>query len=128
MGATVTRSITLSLDRFEFGWQALQSAARRLNVDESQILQEAVMHYLDEGASGRQAWRLPRFATADHWGRGGDIDLTVELEADEWSRLEAAAAEQDAPLDAVVAHAVSLFLADLDSGRLPARILDHKED
>lgn len=53
--------------------------------------------------------------------------LTLELDDFGYEALREEAARQGVPLEELLAHAVMYYLADLDSGRIAARVLRSSE-
>ena len=115
---TITRAIALGLEGF--GRTALEDRRRALNVSVAALLRQAVLYFLSLRGSDRTAPRVPRFALRD--APPTTFTVGLELAACEWSDLEAESARLRLPLELVVEHSALLFLADIDSGRLVARI------
>ena len=115
---TETRRLELTLA--EFAGQALTAQAARYEVSEERLIQQAVRHWRTAVAADRPAARVPRFRPAPRPEE--TTPVTVRLETGDWDELEEAAEEQGIPLEQLLVHAVVLFLADLDSGRVAAEI------
>jgi len=67
----------------------------------------------------------PRFKLA---AQGSPREVRLEVDADRWKVLESEAQRQGIPLERLLEHAVLLYLADIDSGRLAKRVLDRSEE
>jgi len=108
-------SIHLSLG--DFAREAILREADRGCVAVDRLVQEGVRHWLVERSSGRPSMRMPPFQS----GGGAAVDLSLELEPEEWDELEAAARAEGEDMDRLLCHIVAVLLADLDSGRLVMR-------
>ena len=56
--------------------------------------------------------------------------MTIELSDFAWSSISEEARRQGVPVEELLAHAAMYYLADLDSGRIAARVvrgMDHEE-
>ena len=125
-GRSHTRAVhrvTLTFD--EFGWQNLESEARRQHETLDDLLSRAVTYFEAERPTSRAAMRAPGFKRG---GRGIERELRLEVSRDSWKGLEDEAGRQGVPLERLVEHAALLYLADLDSGRVADRILDRARD
>jgi hypothetical protein len=117
----MTRMVDLRLGEF-----AKESLARLLDaVDGSpdSAVRTAVLYYLADRRSGRPAWGAPRFGSPT----GGEI-VEVSFDEETWRALESEARDQETTPESLAVHAFQYYLADLDSGRLGARLdetLDH---
>jgi hypothetical protein len=84
------------------------------------LLALAARYYLDDAGSGRAARSLPnRLRPAGE--RGGD-GYELELPASQWAGLESEAHAEGVDLGTLLEHAVLYLVADLNSGRVAARI------
>jgi hypothetical protein len=54
--------------------------------------------------------------------------LTIEFDDFGWSRIREEAERQGTSPEEVVSHAVAYYMADLDSGRIAARVLKEVEE
>jgi hypothetical protein len=118
----VTHGITLRFD--EFGWQGLETEARRDGETVDELLSGAAAYYDAELATERAALRVPPFKS--HGGRESR-EVRVEVSPECWERLEREAERQDVELERLLEHAALLYRADIDSGRVADRILDRAE-
>ena len=110
--------VELALD--EFAFEELERVAGRLGVPCAKLVQNAVRHWLDEERAGRLAvWpsscALP---AASHPA----VSVAVDLALSDWQAMRHAAGSRDVEPEALVAHALLLLLADVDSGRMAARV------
>jgi hypothetical protein len=111
--------VELALD--EFALDEVERLAGRLGVPRARVVARAVRHWLDERASGRLAARPP--APQDR--RAGSvhaIPLAVDLPPADWDAVRQAAGAYEVDPERIIIHAVLLLLADLESGRLAARV------
>jgi hypothetical protein len=94
-----------------------QASARGIAV--SDLLHQAVVYYVADRGSGRPGRRLPRFASSAE----PEDSIEVELSDEDWATLAEEATEQDADDERLLEHVVLYYLADVESGRIAARIL-----
>ena len=113
------RELTFSLSPFALEVLGLEAARQRVTVDT--LVRHALLYLLAERDAVRLSARVPRFAR--HADRDASVSASLELDAGEWARLERVAAAEDVPLRELVAHAVTLYMADSDSGRVAVRVL-----
>jgi hypothetical protein len=111
--------VELALD--EFALEEVERLAGRLEVPRARVVARAVRHWLDEQAKGRLAAR-PLAAQDDRGASAPAIPLAVDLPPADWEAVRQAAGAYEVEPERVVIHAVLLLLADLDSGRLAARV------
>jgi hypothetical protein len=111
--------VELTLD--EFALEEVERLAGRLEVPRARVVARAVRHWLDEQASGRLAARPPA-AQDDRAASVHAIPLAVDLPPADWDAVLQAAEAHEVDPERVIIHAVVLLLADLDSGRLAARV------
>jgi hypothetical protein len=78
-------------------------------------LATAIRHYLTDRDSGRPGWRHPRFDMAG-LGSGRRAEFCIEDRV--WSDLVGEAAQQQVEPEDLLRHAVLLFLADRETGRV----------
>jgi hypothetical protein len=116
-------ALDLSFD--EFGWQALEAAARRHDETVENLIADACVYFAAE--VGRVATRLPRFRDPSGNADGQSRELELFLRPGIWQVLEREAEEHGAEVSVIVGHALLLYLADLESGRAVRRILDPEE-
>jgi hypothetical protein len=67
---------------------------------------------------GVPAWRVRRFATDATTSPG----VTVRLDEETWQALQSEAERQEVLPAELIRHAVLYFLADVDTGRVGARL------
>lgn len=120
----MTRSVTLELT--PFGRDSVVDAASRQKIPVESLLRHAILHYLAEQDGDRLAPRLPRFSRTTLAGEER-VDLEVDLDASEWTAVEAAAQEAGVPLSHMLAHATLLYLADVDAGVVTERMLSPED-
>ena len=102
-----------------------QAAARGIAV--SALLHQAIVYYAADRGSGRPGRRLPRFPSGA--SSASEDAIEVELSDDDWATLaEEAEGEQNADEERLLEHVVLYYLADVESGRIAARILRSLED
>jgi hypothetical protein len=111
--------VELALD--EFAQEEVERLAGRLEVPRARVVARAVRHWLDEQATGRLAGRPPA-AHDDRAATVHAIPLAIDLPPADWDAVRQAAAAHKVDPERVIIHAVLLLLADLDSGRLAARV------
>jgi hypothetical protein len=111
--------VELALD--EFALEEVERLAGRLEVPRARVVARAVGHWLDEQAKGRLAAR-PLAPQDDRVASAPAIPLAVDLPPADWEAVRQAADAYEVEPERVVIHAVLLLLADLDSGRLAARV------
>jgi hypothetical protein len=111
--------VELALD--EFALEEVERLAGRLEVPRARVVARAVRYWLDEQAKGRLAAR-PLAPQDDRAASAPAIPLAVDLPPADWEAVRRAADAYEVEPERVVIHAVLLLLADLDSGRLAARV------
>jgi Ribbon-helix-helix protein, copG family len=112
------REVELSLD--EFALEEVERVAERLGVPRARVVERAVRHWLEERGSGRLATQplsVPRQASAPP-----AVPLAVDLPSADWEAVRQVAEAQKVEPERLVGHAVLLLLADVDAGRLAARV------
>jgi hypothetical protein len=122
---SLVRNVTLSLE--EFGRSLVEGQARALNVPPAAIVRQGALYFLGERGSDRTATKVPRFACETASG-DEELELAVTLDEADWVALEEEAERQDVSLERLLVHAALLLLADLESGRVAARILEDEEE
>jgi len=112
-------AIKLSLG--DFGRAAVEDCAKGHGREQSELVRSAFLHYLGQVESGRAAVAFPQLRRPARFARGSGksaaLELSVDLDGGQWDSLEANAKREGVALEALLAHAVLLFLADLDAGR-----------
>jgi hypothetical protein len=117
----------LALEMGSFGRETLSVSARRQNVKADTLVHQAILYYLSQRDVDRISARVPDFVRSQQEPEangGSHMLVTVDLEEAEWTALAEAARAERVSLERLVKHAVLLLLADLDQGRVTARILD----
>ena len=114
---------TLNLEMDPFGRTTIESQAERHAVKLGDLLRQAVHYYLSDEDSGRVGWRYPRFRRGAEGG-GEEFDVVVDVDEVTWRRFTVAAEAQSVPLERLLEHAALYFVADVNSGRVTARILE----
>jgi hypothetical protein len=116
------REVELALD--EFAVEEVERVAGRLRISRARVVAQAVRHWLDEESSGRFAARPP--AGDGRVGPHPSVSLAIDLEPSDWEAVQRAAEAQEIEPERLIAHAVLLLLADVDSGRVAARVARSK--
>jgi hypothetical protein len=116
----VRRSMTLALGGF--GRQAIEEQASRYGLPPEKLVSRAVQYYLADRDVKRAARRTPRFRREAE--APGDLELELDLDAEAWKALREESKRQGVSIERVLEHAAMYLLADLDSGRVAARILE----
>jgi hypothetical protein len=116
--ARVAHGITLRLN--EFGWDSLESEARRDGETLDDLLSCAAAYLDAELPTRRAAVLAPSFKPR---GREMPREIWFEVSRDCWQRLESEAGRQGVSLARLLEHAAMLYLADTDSGRVADRLL-----
>jgi hypothetical protein len=112
--------LELSISFSPFGWAGLQERAGADAFDPAQIVEQACAYYVSELDSGRTATRVPRSEPDDSGRTPRRFQLELEHECAE--RLNREAQRQAVSLERLVRHATLMYLADLDAGRVAARV------
>jgi hypothetical protein len=90
-----------------------------LGPDLSTGVASAVSHYIHRLESGTGPIGIPQFCAA-HVARDSDVDVDLDLDEETRVPLQLEAERQGATVDRLAAHAVLVYLADLDR-TLPIR-------
>lgn len=117
----VKRSMVLELD--QFGRTTIESQAERQEVALGALLREAVRYYLADRETSRIGWRYPRFRREAPIAEEG-LDVVVDVDDATWRQFEAEAEAQGVSVERLLEHAALYYVADIDSGRATARILE----
>jgi hypothetical protein len=117
-GGRVKHALTLRFD--EFGWESLESEARRDSETLDELLSRAAAYFEAEQATRRAAMLAPGFKPG---GRGVPREVRLEVNRDCWLGLQGEAGRQGVALERLLEHAALLYLADVDSGRVANRVL-----
>lgn len=104
----------------EFAYEELERVAGRLGVPCAKLVQNAVRRWLDEERAGRLAVWPPSLGlpAAAHPA----VPVAVDLAPSDWQAIQHAARSREIEPEALVAHALLLLLADVDSGRMAAYV------
>ena len=120
------RSLELALT--DFSRSSLEQAARRQGVSVSTLVARAALYYLVERESDRVAARVPRLSREPPAERrDGLLRVTIELRTAAWRDLDRASESEGVSVERLLEHAALLLLADLESGRAAARLLESAE-
>lgn len=114
----MSREATLHLD--ELGRHTLGRFVLRGEGSRASALRTACLYYLADRDAGRPAWPACRFERGSRHTSGP----TLELDCTTWRELVDEADRQGVSPEALGAHALLYFLADLDSGLLARRLGD----
>jgi hypothetical protein len=115
----------LELTLTEFSRSALGHEARRYGLPVPTLIARTALYYLMERESDRLAARVPRFHRQRSAGsRDCVLPVTIELRAEDWRAFEHRAASEGISVERLLEHAVLLFLGDLESGKVAARLLE----
>jgi hypothetical protein len=112
------RSVAVPLEGF--ARDCAQRCAQQHGLSLPDLLALAAGYYLDEAGSSRPALAPPRGLRLAAHREASEYEL--ELPAAQWAALESLAGERGMELGALLEHAVLLLVADLDSGRVAARV------
>jgi hypothetical protein len=112
--------LELSISFSPFGWAGLQERADADGFDPAQVVEQACAYYVSELASGRPAIQVPRSDPDDATRTARRLQL--ELEDGCAERLALEARRQGVSQERLVRHATLVYLADLDAGRVAARV------
>jgi hypothetical protein len=122
----MNREMTLELG--EFSRAALDAQAERQGLVLATLLARSAQYYLLEHPSERLSARVPSFVSGDAQTEHGlPLRVTIDLDDGHWRELDAAAAREGISVERLFEHAALLFLADLESGRVAARLLESAE-
>lgn len=115
----------LTLDFSDFGRELLEEQARRERLPVEAVVREAGIYYAAELRSGRTAAAVP---PAGEGETRSPIEARADLDPPTWAALEQAAERQGITLERVLVHAVLLYVADVESGRLPRRLAEARPE
>lgn len=111
----------ISLPLGGFGREVVEGQAECWGVPCARLIELAAEHHLSDHGSRRLASDVPGFVFQP--GPGGALDFEISLQPAVWSRLELESELLGVPLDRLLVHAALRFAADLDAGRVVARVL-----
>jgi hypothetical protein len=103
-----------------FTGSALQAMAERQSLSPLELVSLAAEYYLADENTGRQAARMPRWL--DELEDRGRLKMEVELRTDTWDAFHGRAREERTSVEWLLEHATLQLIADLDSGRVQARV------
>jgi hypothetical protein len=103
-----------------FAEAMLVEEAERHDLTVTELIGLGAEHYVGELDSRRAAVRIPPTMGESPFDDG--MELELELHASTWQVLELAARAEDTSVERVIVHATLLLLADLDAGRVAARV------
>jgi hypothetical protein len=119
-GERVRQGLTLKFD--EFGWESLESEARRQGETLDDLLSRAAAYFNANRSTRRAAMLVPGFKPGR---RGTPCHIQLEVSRDCWEGLESEAGRRGVPLKRLLEHAALLYLADLDFHRLANCVVGH---
>ena len=108
-----------------FGEEALDHLAGNDAASKDGTIRTALLYYLSDRGSGRAAWRAPRLGRLDGAPR---TRVRIALDHQTLAEISDEASRQDVKVEELAAHAFAYFLADLEAGRLPARLAARLDD
>jgi len=122
----VPRRVTLRLGAF--GAESLRAQAERHGISMDELFAGAAQYYLAlfDQARERASLQVPRLVrppASGKSGSAGDLELRLDLVDSEWAALAGEAKRQQVPVEGLLEHALLLFLADMDAGRMAFRVL-----
>lgn len=115
----MTRDVVLNMN--EFGRHALDTFVQERSGSPSAAARTASLYYLADRDSERPAWTVPRFPPGSRQ-QDGDGATRITLDDGTWEAVVEEAGRQSVTAEELLAHAIVYFLADLDSGRVAARL------
>jgi hypothetical protein len=98
--------------KVNLGPLAREAIESRLGTDVSAGVQAALLHYARRVRSGQKPVPYPGFLEGSSTEAGGELDISVDPEVEQVLTDEMR--RQGLSLDQVAAHAVFVYLADLD--------------
>lgn len=120
-GGLRQRTVRLALGRL---WlEAVLPETPDSEADPAAAVRQAVYYYLSDAGSGRAGWACPRFSSGVN-APGPAIEVAVTVDDGTWRTFVAEAARQGVAVEELLRHALLYFVADLDGGRVAARIVD----
>jgi hypothetical protein len=113
-----TRQLTVTLGGYS--GEALETVSARQGLTPHELVSLAAEYYLADENAGRQAAQMPRWL--DELEDGGRSKLQVDLGSDTLDALQERAGREHTSVEWLLEHATLQLMADLDSGRVQARI------
>ncbi len=114
--------LQLAIPLGDFSIEALSAAAGTTCTVEA-VARQAVYYYLAERDSGRPGWGYPKFLGGVDAG-SPETTLSLRIDASAWGRFVEEGERQQVRPELLVRHAVLLFAADVEAGRVARRMLD----
>jgi hypothetical protein len=111
----------ISLPLRGFSRDVVEGQAERCGLPAAKLLELAAEHHLSDHGPRRLARDVPSFAFES--GPGAERDFEISLEPSTWAQLELESELTGVSLDRLLAHAALRFAADVDAGRVVARVL-----
>jgi hypothetical protein len=105
-----------------FGREAVEGQAERYGLSLAEFVELAAGHHISLQGSRRLVRDVPPFMRGD--SDGATVELELSLERDAWRALDAQAARQGVPIGRLLGHAALALAAELDSGRVAARVIE----
>src|SRR5689334_10795871 len=118
------RSITVRIGVFASSTLAGKPGNGALPAPEDVV--RAIRFYLDDESRDVPGWAYPGFL--HDRPRGDQLELELELEDSLWHSLREEAASQGVEVERLLEHATLYYAAELDAGRVTARILEDLEE
>ena len=116
------------LDLGEFARTALDRVASRDGGSRSAVVRTAWRYYLAESDSQRSGWPFPPYSPSEQPAEDPASAVAVRLDDETWRSLVEQARRQNATPAALAEHAMLLYLADIESGRVGTRLRDALTD
>lgn len=89
----------------------------------SEVLLRAIRLYLRDKDDGGQAWAYPAFLAARRRPAPEVTELELSIDEGLWRDFEDEAGAQEVEPERLLEHAIFYYAAELDAGRVTARIL-----
>ena len=112
----------MSLELHGFVRTTLEAEAQRHTLSPGKFVEQAARYYLADRCSGRAAHPVPDFAREPTSAPQERLVVELDLEQRTWRELEAESELQGISVECLLEHAALYLIADLDSGRVAARI------
>ena len=110
----------IELELAGFAGAALEAEAERHSLTREELVGLAAEYYLSDDGPARPGRQVP--AWLDELDAGDKVPLAVELRLETWQALAEHARVQRTTVERVLEHATLSLIADLDSGRVTARV------
>jgi hypothetical protein len=112
--------LEVELELAGFAGAVAQVEAEQRSLTREELISLAVEYYLAESGGSRPSLRVP--AWLDELGDGDVVPLSLELRLETWEQLVEAARSARTSVEHVLEHATLTLIADLDAGRVAARV------